>query len=450
MKGAAAAYADTIFALASAPGRAGVSVVRLSGAQSGIILQRMTARPLPEPRKAVLRKFIDPESKSPLDIGIALWFPQPQSFTGENVVELHLHGGIAILDAVLRVLARQPEARPALAGEFTRRAFELGKLDLTEVEGLADLVAAETEAQRRQAFRQMQGQLGAMVEAWRHALLGALAHIEAHIDFTEEDLPPDLWDQVCQKLMSLMSEMQLHLADYRSGERLRRGLQAAVIGAANVGKSSLINAIARRDVAIVTPVAGTTRDIIEVHLDLGGYPVTLADTAGLRQSQDLIEAEGIRRGRAMAASADLKLALFDASDWPLLDVETTALCDADTLRILNKADLNPQAIGPAKAQGMLVLSIVDGRGLPQLLQTLQAEAVTRLGSGESAGLTRERHRRHLKSCADCLARAVRPGIAVELAAEDVRLAVRALGQITGRVDVEDILDVIFADFCIGK
>lgn len=448
--GGTAGYADTIFALASAPGRAGVSIVRLSGAQSGNILKRITARPLPDPRKAVLRKFIDPESHTPLDTGLALWFPLPASFTGENVVELHLHGGTAVVDAVLRVLARQPDARPALAGEFTRRAFELGKLDLTEVEGLADLVAAETEAQRRQAFRQMQGQLGAMVEGWRQALLGALAHIEAHIDFTEEELPPDLWDTVRLKLMSLVSEMHLHLNDKQDGERLRRGLQVAVIGAPNVGKSSLINAIARRDVAIVTPLAGTTRDIIEVNLDLGGYPVTLADTAGLRQGQDPIEAEGIRRGRAMAATADLKLALFDATDWPHLDAETGALCDADTLRILNKVDLNPHAIGPAQAQGMLALSVADGPGLALLLSTLQAEAVTRLGSGESAGLTRERHRVHLQSCAESLARATRPGVAVELAAEDVRLAVRALGRITGRVDVEDILDVIFADFCIGK
>lgn len=443
-------FEDTIFALSSAPGRAGVSVIRISGPQSELILRRITDRSTPEPRKAVLRNFIDPENRAVLDRGLALWFPQPASFTGEDVVELHVHGGTAVLDAVLSVVSRLSGARPAMAGEFTRRAFELGKLDLTEVEGLADLVAAETEAQRRQALQQMRGQLAHTLNAWREQLIHALAHIEAHIDFSDEDLPEDLLGPVRINLMSLMSKMHLHLAQAGRGERLRRGLQVAVIGPPNVGKSSLINAIAKRDVAIVSPMAGTTRDIIEAHLDMGGYPVTLADTAGLRDSLDAVEVEGVRRARAVAAEADLKLAMFDASHWPQLDSETEILVDENTIRLLNKIDLAPHAMRPAVDAGFIVASLTRGEGVPELLAIIQREAIARLGSGETPGLTRTRHRLELEHCVACIQRATHMGAPVELIAEDVRLAVRALGRITGRVDVEDILDIIFADFCVGK
>jgi len=443
-------FEDTIFALSSAPGRAGVSVIRISGPQSELILRRITNRPTPDPRKAVLRNFIDPENRAELDRGLALWFPQPASFTGEDVVELHVHGGTAVLDAVLSVVSRLSGARPAMAGEFTRRAFELGKLDLTEVEGLADLVAAETEAQRRQALRQMQGKLAQNINAWRGQLIHALAHIEAHIDFSDEDLPEDLLGPVRTNLMSLMSKMHLYLAEAGRGERLRRGLQVAVIGPPNVGKSSLINAIAKRDVAIVSPMAGTTRDIIEVHLDMGGYPVTLADTAGLRDGLDAVEVEGVRRARAVAVEADLKLAMFDASCWPQLDEQTEILVDENTIRLLNKIDLAPHAMRPAVDAGFIVASLTRGEGVPELLAIIQREAIARLGSGETPGLTRTRHRLELEHCAACIQRATRMGAPVELIAEDVRLAVRALGRITGRVDVEDILDIIFADFCVGK
>lgn len=448
-------YQDTIFALATAPGRAGVAVVRLSGTQAGTILKHLTGRPLPAPRQAALRRFIDPQTGEALDTGLALWFPAPASYTGEDVVELHLHGGPAVIDVVLAFLSKQPNSRPAAAGEFTRRAFEHGKLDLTAIEGLADLLAAETEAQRRQALAQYQGRLGALYEGWRAELIGVLAHIEAHIDFADEELPENLIDLARPRLISLISEISGHLDDSGRGEILRRGLQIAIIGSPNVGKSSLLNALAQRDAAIVTPTPGATRDVIEVHLDLAGYPVTVADTAGLRASRDPIEMEGIRRARRRADQADLKLALFDAQSWPQLDKETLELCDYNTIIVINKIDLTQDLVDNYKKQGFLPLSLITGEGLPELLRQLQLQAVARLGSSETPSLTRERHRRELQDCVACLKRASQPGIPpaliqVELMSEDVRLAARALGRITGRVDVEDLLDIIFADFCIGK
>lgn len=440
---------QTIFAMATAPGRAGVAVLRLSGPEAGLMAERL-AGPLPEARKAVIRKFRD-FSGQVIDQGLLLWFPSPNSFTGEPVAEFHLHGGRAIVERFLQVLSQFPGARPAQAGEFTRRAFDNGKLDLTAVEGLADLVAAETEGQRRQALRQMEGQLGAIYEDWRRRLLQALAYLEAQIDFSEEELPDGLAQNAEQALRDLHGEMQAHLADGYRGEILRRGFRIAILGAPNVGKSSLLNMLTRRDAAIVTAEAGTTRDVIEVSLDLGGYLVTLADTAGLRHTENVIEAEGIRRAAAQAAKADLKLLIFDAALWPEADSSTLQWRDAAALCVVNKMDLYPGKAAEILAQGFIPVSIQTGEGLEILLGQIEQIVASRLDGFDTPGLTRERHRNELNLCVESLNRVLSAGgDAPELVAEDVRLAMRALGRITGRAGVEDMLDVVFREFCIGK
>ncbi|HEY0836437.1 MAG TPA: tRNA uridine-5-carboxymethylaminomethyl(34) synthesis GTPase MnmE [Azospirillum sp.] len=440
----------TIFALATAPGRAGVAVVRVSGPAAGTALTALTARPLPAPRVATLTALREPGSGDRLDDALVLWFPGPKSFTGEDVVELHLHGGRAVVAGVVEALAALPDLRVAEPGEFTRRAFENGKLDLTAAEGLADLVDAETSAQRRQALRQMEGALGRVYESWRLRLTRALAHIEADIDFPEEDLPGGVADAVRPELEALVAEISGHLADGRRGERLREGLHIAIVGAPNAGKSSLLNALARRDAAIVSARAGTTRDVIEVHLDLGGFPVVLADTAGLREAaSDEIEEEGIRRARDRAASADLKIAVFDATALPVLDAATLALVDAGTVAVLNKTDLAPTACVTIADQTAVCVSARTSAGLRHLEARLAGMAAERMAGTGAPALTRARHRAALEDCHAALARALGAPLP-ELAAEDVRLASRALGRITGRVDVEDLLDVIFRDFCIGK
>ncbi|MFQ5773825.1 MAG: tRNA uridine-5-carboxymethylaminomethyl(34) synthesis GTPase MnmE [Kiloniellaceae bacterium] len=449
---------DTIFAMSSAPGRAGVAVVRISGLDAGRALEAL-AGARPPPRRARLARLADPRSGETIDQGLVLWFPGPRSFTGEDVAELHLHGGRAVVAAALDALGAVPGLRPAEAGEFTRRAFDHGKLDLSEVEGLADLIDAETEAQRRQALRQMGGALSRRSEAWRERLVRVLARLEAAIDFPDEDLPTGLAESVAPDILGIECEIAQCLDDDRRGERLRDGLYIAIVGPPNTGKSSLLNALARRDVAIVSAVAGTTRDVIEVHLDLGGYPATLADTAGLRAlgsaagetGQAAIEAEGMRRARAGAAAADLKLAVFDLREAPVFDRATLDLLDRDALVVLNKADL-VAAPGPTSVDGHPALSVSakTGQGMSELLARLEAEVAERLDrAGAAAPVTRARHRRALEDCAAALDRAAAAG-APELAAEDLRLAARALGRIAGRIDVEDVLDVIFRDFCIGK
>lgn len=437
--------ADTIFALASAAGRAGVQVIRLSGPSAGPALQALSGT-LPAPRRARLAALRDPASGEIFDRALLLWFPAPASFTGEDVAELHLHGGRAVLNAALQALTGLG-LRLAEPGEFSRRAFENGKLDLTEAEAIADLVDAETAAQRRQALRQMEGALGALYDGWRHRLTRALAHLEADIDFPEEDLPGGLSDAVRPVVQTLLAELTAHLADQGRGERLRDGISIAILGAPNAGKSSLLNAIARRDVAIVSNQAGTTRDVIEVQLDLDGYPVLLADTAGLREAADQVESEGIRRALERAARADLKLLVFDGTAAEP-DAATLALEDDDCLLVMNKADA-PGASPPLSARPVLLVSAHSGEGLPALLAALSAAVAQRYAPSGAPALTRARHRAALEESRDSLQRALSAPLP-ELAAEDVRLAARALGRITGRVDVEELLDVIFRDFCIGK
>jgi tRNA modification GTPase len=422
---------DTIYAPSTLVGRSGVTVLRLSGPASGAALAALLGgAALPPPRRASLRKLVAQDG-APLDRALVLWFPAPASFTGEDMAELHLHGGRAVAQAALAALSAAPGLRLAEPGEFARRAFDSGRLDLTEVEGIADLVAAETEAQRRQALRQMEGGLGALVEGWRGRLIGIQAEIEALIDFPEEGLPPEL-------------ERRL----VRGIDALRAGYSVAILGAPNVGKSSLLNWLAKRDAAIVSTVAGTTRDVIEVDLDLGGYPVALADTAGLRDSSDPVEGEGIRRAKARAAAADLKLVLFDASAPP--DRASLALLDERSLAVANKCDLARQAAHPELPASALPVSIATGAGLDRLLAVLEERVRDGLAPAEGApALTRARHREALEACVEELTQALGQD-APELRAENLRLAARALGRVGGRVEVEEVLDRLFREFCIGK
>jgi tRNA modification GTPase len=435
---------DTIFALSTAPGRAGIAVLRLSGPAAGTALAAL-AGGLPPARVARLAKIRDPASGEVIDQGLALFFPGPASITGEDVAELHLHGSRAVVAAVLDCLGRLPGLRPAEPGEFTQRGFLNGKLDLTAAEGLADLVAAETAAQRRQALRQLSGELGRLIEGWRAILIRAQARLEAAIDFPEEDLPAGLIPTARTDAASLSAAIADHLADDRRGERLRDGVAVAIVGPPNAGKSSLMNALARRDVAITSAVAGTTRDVIEVALDLAGYPVLLADTAGLRPTSDGVEEEGVRRAQARAASADLKLVLYDASK-PEEAAAVAGLIDGDALLIANKIDLVPGRKLPPDALG---LSVKTGQGMAALLDRLQQEVAARLTQGGAPLVTRARHRAALEECRAALQRFGSAALP-ELAAEDLRTAARALGRITGRVDVEDMLDALFREFCIGK
>ena len=400
---------------------------------------------LPPARVAQRRRLVDPQSGEALDEGLILWFPAPRSATGEDVAELHLHGSRAVLAAVMQVLSRLG-LRLAEPGEFTRRAFLNGKLDLLQAEAIADLAAAETEAQRRQALRQLGGELGDVYRRWRDRLTRILAHLEAAIDFPDEDLPPEIEDRILGDTEGLVAEIERHLADGHRGERLRDGIDVAIVGPPNAGKSSLLNRIARRDVAITSPVPGTTRDVIEVAIDLGGYPVVLADTAGLRDSADAIEQEGKRRAVQRAEQAEIRLFVFDTAH-PADAAGASTWAGADTILVANKIDLVPVAETDLSPPALPV-SALTGEGIDRLL-TMLGERVAQTYRIEAPVLTRARHRQALEEAAASLRRSFSAALP-ELRAEDLRLALRSLGRITGAVDVEDLLDVIFRDFCIGK
>jgi len=434
----------TIFAPASGTMRAGVTVVRVSGPAALAGFAALSRLKKIVPRKAHYVSLKDTGTGALLDRALVIYFKSPASFTGEDVVEYYLHGGKSVVDGMLQALAKMDNSRMAEPGEFTRRAFENGKLDLTEAEAVADLIAAETEAQRLQALDQLGGSLAKLYQGWTDTLSGMLAHQEAEIEFPEDDLPQGIADGLMQKIKTLKTDIDAHLNDARRGEMLRSGVLIAIIGAPNAGKSSLLNALAARDVAIVSEEAGTTRDVIEVHLDLGGYPVILADTAGLRETEHGIEAEGIRRAHALAARADLKIALFDGT-LAKPDDTTLQMVDHHTVTVLTKADQGIQL----PVDGYPV-SVVTGQGMDDFLKILTQKTRDML-TGERVGpvLTRQRHRAALEEAGIALDRAVQATLP-ELAAEDMRLALRALGRITGRVHVEELLDKIFRDFCIGK
>lgn len=446
---------DTLFALSSGQGRAGVAVIRCSGTATAAAV-RALAGDLPEARRASLRALRHPGDGRVIDHGLVLWFPAPGSFTGEDMAEFQVHGGRAVLAVLLEALGALPGLRPAEAGEFTRRAFDNGRLDLAAVEGLADLIDADTEAQRRQALAQAEGLLGRAVADWSQRLTRILARVEAAIDFADEELPDDLLPAAARDAEALRRELVALLEAPPTGERLREGLRVALLGPPNAGKSSLLNALARRDAAIVSERAGTTRDVVEVALDLGGYPLLLADTAGLRAMPDAsaldpVEAEGIRRSLARAEAADIKLLVFDAAEAAAPDPASFALLDRDSLVLWNKVDLVAGSL-PESLDGIpaLPLSARSGAGLAELESRLLALVETRFEQvGEAPLLTRARQRAAVADCAEALARAAQAG-ETALFAEDLRLALRALGRIVGRVDVEALLDIIFRDFCIGK
>lgn len=442
---------DTIAALSSGQGKAGIAVVRISGPGVRDVLSVM-AGGVPVPRKAVVRAITDPVRAFTIDRGIVLWFPGPASFTGEDMAELHVHGGRAVVAAVLAGL-RSLEVRAAEPGEFARRAFENGKLDLTEAEGLADLIDAETEGQRRQAQRQAEGELGRLYDGWRSRLIGAMAQVEAAIDFSDEgDVAGDVVARADADARGLREAMAAHLQDGRRGEILRDGFQVVIAGPPNAGKSSLLNALTRREAAIVSAEPGTTRDPIEVRLDLGGLPVVVCDTAGLRTDPaGPVEQEGMRRTLARSRAADLVIWLVDASA-PVAEPAVGVIePGVRLLRVVNKADLAPDASSLAEALGGPAISARDGSGLAYLAARIADIAREAAPDDESPVLTQARHRVGVEDCLaaidDYLAD---PGGGLELRAEELRRAAQALGRVTGRVDCEDVLDQVFQRFCIGK
>jgi tRNA modification GTPase len=438
---------DTIYALSSGRPPVAVAVIRISGPRAGDALRALAGQ-LPEPRQAKFARLRDPRTGGNIDDALVLFFPAPRSETGEDTAELQVHGGRAVIAAVFDALSQLEGLRPAEAGEFTRRSFENGKLDLTGVEGLADLIYADTEAQRRQALRQLQGLLGNRAETWRKRIIEAQALAEAGIDFSDEaDVASDVQQRSLAMARELAREMRDALTDAKRGERLREGLVVAIAGPPNAGKSTLLNRIARREAAIVSPYAGTTRDVIEVHLDLDGYPVTLLDTAGIRDTDDPVEREGVARAQARAAAADLVLWVTETGA-PMTDADA-APGTAQQWLVRNKIDILPPGDtrpGPHEYR----LSAETGEGMGQLLSALTVFARDNMGALEPALVTRERQRRLLEEAASSLERAVGDAAREDVFAEELRMSARALGRLTGRVDVEDILDVIFRDFCIGK
>lgn len=429
----------TIVAVSSGNGRAGVAVVRISGTRVRFVLETFAGL-IPKPRHATLRALRSGAGEI-IDTALVLFFPAPASFTGEDVAELHVHGSRAVLTALLSALTALPGLRLAEPGEFTRRAFEAGKLDLAAVEGLADLIDSETEWQRKQALRQMEGALGRASETWRARLIKAMALFEAEIDFSDEgDVSGPLIAEAVADVAVVLAGLKDALGSFRMGERVREGFVVVLAGPPNAGKSSLLNALARRDVAIVSPQPGTTRDVIEVRLDLAGFPVTLVDTAGLRESVDPIEAEGVRRALALADKADLILRLRSVDSAP-----NRINGDARELALATKADL-----GGELSPGELPVSVYSGEGLDELLRLIGVR-LGALSTPEPALITRERQRSAVADAANALERVVSARHdQAELLAEEVRMAVRALKRLVGRVDVDDVLDQLFAGFCIGK
>lgn len=445
----------TIFALSSGKGRAGVSVLRVSGPDTKNAIISLTRKDVcPEPRVATLSWFFDPETNEKLDHGLVIYFPGPKSFTGEDVAEFHIHGGYAVVGGFLEALSKIPNLRSADAGEFTRRAFDNGKMDLTSAEGLADLINAETDGQKRQALRQMDGELAVLYENWRQKLISAMAYLEADIDFSDEEIPDDVTERVRPIVETLKAEIENHLSDDHRGERLRHGLQVVILGAPNAGKSTLLNYLSKRDVAIVSDIAGTTRDLLEVHLDISGFPVNIIDTAGIRTSNDVIENEGIRRAEVRARDADLKIVIIDGAEHQTIGEQMSKHIDPNTMVLINKCDIvdtvNQYSL-LNQCIGIWEVSIKEEDGVDEFMTCFKEEVEKRMELSDAPSLTRTRHRANLKSASDHINRfLIDDHFELELLSEDLRMAARDVGKITGFVDVEDILEKIFKEFCIGK
>ncbi|XP_075063932.1 5-taurinomethyluridine-[tRNA] synthase subunit GTPB3, mitochondrial isoform X2 [Mixophyes fleayi] len=465
---------DTIFSLSSGHGKCGVAVIRTSGPASQEALHLLTKwEKLPPPRQVNLASILSPKSGELLDRGLVVWFAGPRSFTGEDCCEYHVHGGPAVVNGILQTLGNLQMLRPAEPGEFTKRAFQNGKLDLTEVEGLGDLIHAETEVQRRQALRQMSGELGQLYHSWGQQLIRALAHIEAFIDFSEDDnVEEGVLIQVDEEVERLQKELVEHLSDSRRGERLRDGIQVVLAGATNAGKSSLLNVISQKPTAIVSSIPGTTRDVVEATLNIGGYPIILSDTAGLRDSDDPVEREGVRRAKARVEEADILVAVIDLNGSLLsqesllahlqnISFSTQGHSPRSVIVVLNKIDLLSQESFTdmqklCQESGLpptCLLSCHTGEGVSDFLRILRhsLEAICGDPLQGAPTITQTRHRLHLTACLDALGHySVYRQQDLVLAAEKLRIAHRQLGSITGRVGAEEILDIIFSDFCIGK
>ncbi len=439
---------STIFAQCSASGRAGVAVFRLSGPKAAMALEQLTKGDINdlEPRKLYLKKLYNPKTNTQIDESMVVFFVGSSSFTGEESVELHTHGSIAVIKLLNEALTSMPELRLAEPGEFARRAFMNGKMDLTAAEGLADLIDAETELQHTQAIRQLGGGLEAIYEDWRGQLLGLISLLEAYIDFPDEEIPEETLSHASALITKLTKEIRTHLDDNNRGERLRSGLKLAILGRPNVGKSSLLNHLMQRDVAIVSNIAGTTRDVIEGHLDIGGYPIILQDTAGIHdETSDLIEKEGIARARKISQNSDIKIIISDASEAKIESNEFDDLIDENTILLLNKIDIAKQ-----KAQGKFIpISVKSKQGLDDLTDAIINIAERIAKPSDSPQITRARHRAQLESALECL-NSFSINNDLVLATEDIRMTIRSLSNITGKITVDEILGEIFSNFCIGK
>ena len=442
----------TIFALSSGPGIAGVSIVRVSGSETQKVIQLLTNKKLPSPRVATLRKFNKMNTSELIDEGILLWFPGPESYTGEDMAEIQVHGSKAVIDALHTSISSIENCRLAEPGEFTKLAFQNGKINLLKAESIADLISSETEIQRQQAIKIMNGKSADQFNFLRSKLLKVLSHIEAKIDFPDEDLPNDILKEIKKNSDEVLKNIKKILDDKKVGERIREGFKIAILGPTNAGKSSLLNHLSNRDVAIVSEIAGTTRDVIETHLNIDGYPVIVSDTAGIRESKNEIEKKGIKLSLIKAEEADLKLVVVDANNLDFTDL-LKGLLDENTILVINKQDLLNGNIDPEiKKLNHVLISIKENLNIDKLIMKLKNKLKNKFITSADILITRERHRQHLQQCLDHLENFNKKNEAEDFdkAAEDLRLATRQLGMIVGKVDVEEILGSIFNDFCIGK
>ena len=442
----------TIYALSSGPGISGVSVIRISGIKTAEIIKTLTGRDLPKPRLATLRKINKINTSELIDEGIIIWFPGPQSYTGEDMAEIQVHGSKAVVDALHSSISQIDNCRLAEPGEFTKLAFQNGKINLLEAESIADLISSETEIQRQQAIKIMNGKSADQFNFLREKLLKILSHVEAKIDFPDEDLPNNILDEIKNDSNDVIQKIEKILNDQKVGERIREGFKIAILGPTNAGKSSLINHLSNRDVAIVSEIAGTTRDVIETHLNIDGYPVIISDTAGIRESKDEIEKKGIKLSLNRAEEADLKLVVVDAKSLDFTDV-LKGLLDENAILVINKSDLLEKEIdSEIKNINHVLISIKDNKNIDELISKIKNNLKNKFITSDDILITRERHRQHLEQCLDHLNNFNQKKEIEDFdkAAEDLRLATRHLGMIVGKVDVEEILGSIFNDFCIGK
>ena len=442
----------TIYALSSGPGISGVAIIRLSGKETANAIKLLTGKELPKPRVATLRKINKINTSELIDEGLILWFPGPQSYTGEDMAEIHVHGSKAVVDALHSSLSSIENFRLAEPGEFTKLAFQNGKINLLKAESIADLISSETEIQRKQAVKIMNGKSADQFNLLREKLLKILSHVEAKIDFPDEDLPNDILDEIKNNSNEVIKKIEKILNDQKVGERIREGFKIAILGPTNAGKSSLINHLSNRDVAIVSEIAGTTRDVIETHLNIDGYPVIISDTAGIRDSKDEIEKKGIKLSLNKAEEADLKLLVIDAKNPEFTDV-FKGLLDQNAILVINKSDLLKNDIDlEIKNISHVLISIKDNKNVDELISKIKNILKNKFITSGDILITRERHRQHLQQCLDHLNNFNQKKEIEDFdkAAEDLRLATRHLGMIVGKVDVEEILGSIFNDFCIGK